>query len=73
MAMIRYKVLRAEVKNGEVSLPKKAILLNVLPYQDPVTALPVLAFMMTYADWAVEFPDDVKSEEAREEDTNSVK
>jgi len=70
MSLVRYKVLRSDVENGESLLPEKAISVSVLPMPDVETGRPMIAFLMTYADWAEEFPDEAKKrEESKEEES----
>ena len=61
MSLLKYKVMQSDVVDGVVSLPEKAISIGVLP--DAKTSLPVVAFIMLYSDWAVEFPEEAKREE----------
>ena len=68
MALIKYKVLESEIKDGVAYIPEKAIPLGIwaLSESSPsvVTYKTNVAFMMKYEDWAEEFPDEVKAEDA---------
>lgn len=60
MSLLKYKVLQSGIKDGVTNLPEKAIPFSLLP--DAETGLPVVAFMMLYPDWAVEFPEEALRE-----------
>ena len=59
MALLKYKVLQTDVKDGTTYIPEKAIPLSVWP---DALGHPLVAFLMKYADWAEEFPDEAKKE-----------
>lgn len=65
MALLKYKVLESDCKDGEVDLPEKAtpIGLNV-----NLAGRPSVVFVMKYPDWVEEFPDDAKEEEAKKDE-----
>lgn len=86
MALVKYKILQAPINDGVSYVPEKAIPLGVWTLQEPVEEgegllrgqVPLveykvnLAFMMTYADWAEQFPDEAKEEASREEGSSSA-
>lgn len=60
MALLKYRVLQAEINDGITHLPEKAVPLSA--WVDPITGKTTVAFMMKYEDWAEEFPLEAKEE-----------
>lgn len=60
MTSPNFKVLQADIVDGNVYIPEKAIPIGVLFGLGD--KYPVLVFLMKYDDWVEEFPDEAKKE-----------
>lgn len=63
MALIKYKVLQSDCKDGEAHIPEKATPIGM--NSDFVGGLFVV-FVMKYTDWVEEFPKDAEEEKKKE-------
>ena len=61
MSLISYKVLQGSIDKGMCNLPQNAVPLG--PWVDSGTGLTTVVFLMTYRDWAEEYPEEAKAEE----------
>jgi len=67
MALIKYKVLESDCRDGEAYIPENATLIGI---NSDLAGRPSVIFVMKYADWVDAFPEDVKKEEAKREEVS---